>query len=58
MNIKENDKLPNSEVFVLEDGEPVKKTIEDLFKNKKSSNIWSYQGLIRQYALQSIYQVM
>ena len=35
MNIKENDTLPNSEVFVLEDGEPVKKTIEDLFKNKK-----------------------
>ena len=35
MNIKENDKLPNSEVFVLEDGAPVKKTIEDLFKNKK-----------------------
>ena len=35
MNIKENDNLPNSEVFVLEEGEPVKKTIEDLFKNKK-----------------------
>ena len=35
MNIKENDKLPDSEVFVLEDGEPVKKNIEDLFKNKK-----------------------
>ena len=35
MNIKENDNLPNSEVFVLEDGEPVKKNIVDLFKNKK-----------------------
>ena len=35
MNIKESDKLPNSEVFVLEDGEPVKKTTEDLFKYKK-----------------------
>ena len=35
MNIKENDNLPNSEVFVLQDGEPVKKNIEDLFKNKK-----------------------
>jgi peroxiredoxin (alkyl hydroperoxide reductase subunit C) len=35
MNIKENDNLPNSEVFVLEDGEPIKKNIEDLFKNKK-----------------------
>ena len=35
MNIKENDNLPNSEVFVLEEGDSVKKTIEDLFKNKK-----------------------
>ena len=35
MNIKENDNLPNSEVFILEDGEPVKKNIENLFKNKK-----------------------
>ena len=25
MNLKENDNLPNSEVFVLEEGEPVKK---------------------------------
>ncbi|MDA9643611.1 peroxiredoxin [Candidatus Pelagibacter sp.] len=35
MNIKENDKIPNSEVFVFENGEPVKKNIEDFFKNKK-----------------------
>ena len=35
MNIKENDNLPNSEVFIFEDGEPVKKNIENLFKNKK-----------------------
>ena len=35
MNIKENDNLPNSEVFIIEDGEPVKKKIEDIFKNKK-----------------------
>ena len=35
MNLKENDNLPNSEVFVLEEGEPVKKNIEDLIKNKK-----------------------
>jgi peroxiredoxin (alkyl hydroperoxide reductase subunit C) len=35
MNIKENDNLPNSEVFILENGEPVKKNIENLFKNKK-----------------------
>ena len=35
MNINENDNLPNSEIFVIEDGVPVKKNIEDLFKNKK-----------------------
>ena len=35
MNIKENDNLPNSKVFVFENGEPVKKNIEDFFKNKK-----------------------
>ena len=35
MNIKENDNLPNSEVFIIEDGKPIKRNIEDLFKNKK-----------------------
>ena len=35
MNIKENDNLPNSEVFILEHGKPIKRNIEDLFKNKK-----------------------
>ena len=35
MKINENDSLPNSEVFVLENGEPTKKKIEDFFKNKK-----------------------
>ena len=35
MNIKENENLPNSEVFILEDGEPIKKNIENLFKNKR-----------------------
>ena len=35
MKIKKNDLLPNSEVFVLENGEPIKKKIEDFFKNKK-----------------------
>ena len=36
MNLKENDNVPNSEIFVLENGEPIKKNIEDLFKNKKT----------------------
>ena len=35
MKIKENDLLPNSEVFILQEGEPTKIKIEDLFKNKK-----------------------
>tara|TARA_Y100000022_G_C12982259_1_gene254141 strand:+ start:22 stop:507 length:486 start_codon:yes stop_codon:yes gene_type:complete len=36
MKIKENETMPNSEVFVLENGEPVKKNIESILKNKKS----------------------
>ena len=36
MKIKENETIPNSEVFVLESGEPIKKNIEDILKNKKS----------------------
>ena len=36
MKLKENDKIPNSEVFILENGEPIKKNIEELLKNKKT----------------------
>ena len=36
MKIKENETVPNSEVFVLENGEPVKKNIGNILKNKKS----------------------
>ena len=36
MKIKENETVPNSEVFVLENGEPVKKNIENILKNKRS----------------------
>jgi len=57
MNLKENDNLPNSEVFVLEEGEPVKKNIEDLIKNKKVV-IFGLPGAIPRYVLQSIYPVM
>ena len=35
MKLKENDIIPNSEVFILEDGEPVKKNIAKLLKDKK-----------------------
>ena len=36
MKIKENENIPNSEIFVLENGEPTKKKIEVFLKNKKS----------------------
>ena len=35
MKVKEKDRIPNSEIFVLEDGEPIKKNIEEFLKNKK-----------------------
>ena len=36
MKLKENESIPTSEVFILENGEPVKKSIENILKNKKS----------------------
>ena len=36
MKLKENEKIPNSEIFVLENGEPTKKNIEELLKSKKA----------------------
>ena len=35
MYIKENDQIPSSEIFILEEGEPIKKNIEEILKNKK-----------------------
>ena len=35
MKLKENDKIPNSEIFIIENGEPTKKKIEEFLKNKK-----------------------
>ena len=35
MKLKENDKVPNSEIFVIEGGDPVKKNIEEYLKNRK-----------------------
>ena len=35
MKIKENDLLPNSEVFILESGEPTKKILKTFLKIKK-----------------------
>ena len=36
MKLKENEKIPNSEIFVLENGEPTKKNIQELLKSKKA----------------------
>ena len=36
MKIKETETIPSSEVFVLENGEPIKKNIENILKDKKS----------------------
>ena len=35
MKLKENDNVPNSEIFVLENGEPTKKNIVEFLKGKK-----------------------
>ena len=35
MKLKENETIPNSEFFIMEDGNPVKKNTFDFFKNKK-----------------------
>ena len=36
MNIKENDLIPNVDIFVMENGEPVKKNTQVLLKDKKA----------------------
>ena len=36
MKLEENQTIPSSEVFILENGEPVKKNIDSILKNKKS----------------------
>ena len=36
MKIKESETIPSSEVFVLENGEPIKKNTENILKDKKS----------------------
>ena len=36
MKIKENEIIPSSEVFILENGEPIQKNIQSFLKNKKS----------------------
>jgi len=35
MKLKENDNIPNSVFFIMEDGNPIKKTTLEFFKNKK-----------------------
>ena len=35
MNIKENDQVPNSEIFIMENGDPVRKNTQEFLKDKK-----------------------
>ena len=35
MKLNETDTIPNSKVFIMEDGNPVKKNIQEFFKDKK-----------------------
>ena len=35
MKLKENDTIPNSKVFIMEDGNPIPKNIHEFFKDKK-----------------------
>ena len=35
MKLKENDAVPDSKVFIMEDGNPVQKNIQEFFKDKK-----------------------
>ena len=35
MKLKENDNIPNSEFFIMEDGAPIKKNTLEFFKDKK-----------------------
>ena len=36
MKLKENDKIPNSEFFIMENGSPIKKNTLEFFKDKKA----------------------
>jgi len=36
MNINENEQIPNVDIFVIENGEPIKKNIQALLKDKKA----------------------
>ena len=36
MKLKENDNIPNSEFFIMEDGTPIKKKTLEFFKDKKA----------------------
>ena len=57
MYIKENDQILNADVFVMENGEPVKKNTQTLLKDKKVV-ILAFLAHILQYVLQNIFQDM
>jgi hypothetical protein len=55
MNLKENDQIPNSEVFIFENNAPVKKNYMIYLKEKKQLYL-DYLEPTPQFALQNIYQ--
>ena len=57
MHIKENDQIPNADVYVMENGEPVKKNTQTLLKDKKVV-IFGLPVHTLQYARQNIFQDM
>ena len=55
MNLKENDQIPNSEIFIFENNAPVKKNLHDLLKGKKAV-IFGLPGAYTSVCSANIYQ--
>ena len=73
MHIKENDQIPNVDVFVMEDGEPVKKNTQIFLKDKKvvifglpgaytsvcsAKHLPGYVNMFEQYKEKGIYHII
>ena len=57
MKLKENDKIPNSEFFIMENGSPVKKDTLEFFKDKRIV-LFGLQALILRFVQLNIYLAM
>ena len=54
MKLKENETIPNSEFFIMEDGNPIKKNTFEFFKDKKVV-LFGYLVPIHQFVQPNIY---